>query len=197
MSGSSGIPLLRGERVFLRASERSDIPAFVRWFNDDRVTRYLAMVSPLSHAAEERWFDRMQEEQGKSAFHFVICVREDSRPIGTIGLFDVDRHHGSAGIGVSLGEPDLWGRGLGTEAMDILVAFGFGELRLERMWLHVYDYNRRGRRAYEKSGFSLEGTLRRAIYTRGAHRGVHVMSILRDEWAARAGVPWDPASPDA
>jgi RimJ/RimL family protein N-acetyltransferase len=50
------------------------------------------------------------------------------------------------------------GQGLGTDAMFALLDFGFGQLRLERMWLEVYDFNRRARRSYEKCGFVLEGT---------------------------------------
>ena len=68
--------------------------------------------------------------------------------------------------------------------MNALLDFGFGQLRLERLWLEVYDFNLRARRSYEKSGFSLEGTQRRAIFKRGKHRDVLLMAILRDEWAA-------------
>ena len=61
----------------------------------------------------------------------------------------------------------------------------FGELRLERVWLDVYDFNTRARRSYEKVGFSLEGTKRHALFKHGRYVDVLLMSILRDEWAAR------------
>jgi RimJ/RimL family protein N-acetyltransferase len=48
----------------------------------------------------------------------------------------------------------------------------------------VYADNARGQRAYEKAGFTMEGTLRRAHFARGRHEDVHVMSLLRDEWDA-------------
>jgi len=69
--------------------------------------------------------------------------------------------------------------------MFALLDFGFGQLRLERVWLEVYDFNARARRSYEKCGFVLEGTERRAIFKRGQFHDVHLMSILRDEWAAQ------------
>ncbi len=177
-------PLIHGLRVWLRPSERSDLLTFVRWFNDAGTTRYLSTRAPMSRAAEERWFDAMLERQGKDAYHFVICLLEEDRPIGTIGLFAIDHVDGHAAVGIMIGEPDLWGQGLGTDALDALLAFGFGELRLERIWLEVYDYNTRARRSYEKCGFVLEGTLRRAIYRRGEYHDVHLMAILREEWAA-------------
>lgn len=179
------MPIIRGEGVLLRAPERSDIPTFVRWFNDAETVSYLSMRSPMSVAAEEQWFERMLESQARSAFHFVICRLEDGRPIGTIGFFDIDYPNGRAGVGISIGEKALWGQGLGTDAMNALLDFGFGQLRLERIWLEVFDFNPRGRRSYEKCGFVLEGTQRHALYRDGAFHDVVLMSILHDEWAAQ------------
>ena len=89
-----------------------------------------------------------------------------------------------AGIGISIGEKSLWGKGYGTDAMNALLDFGFGMLRLERMWLEVYVFNKRARRSYDKSGFVLEGVERNGVFKQGRYLDVEVMSILRDEWAA-------------
>lgn len=161
------LPVIRGERVYLRAPERSDVPTFVRWFNDSETLAYLSMRAPMSEAAEDQWFTQMLAQQGKDAYHFVMCRLEDDRPIGTIGLFSVDEVNGNAGLGISIGDKSLWGQGYGTDALFALLDFGFGQLRLERMWLEVYDYNERARRSYEKCGFVLEGTERHAIFKRG------------------------------
>jgi RimJ/RimL family protein N-acetyltransferase len=183
-SASPRPPILRGQKVWLRSPERSDIPLFVEWLNDARVLHFLAARGPLSTASEERWFDQMLERQGKDFYPFVICRLEDGRAIGTTALMDVDRDNGRAGFGIFIGEPQLWGRGYGTDALNAIVDFGFGELRLERIWLDCYTYNARGRRSYEKAGFKLEGTHRRAVFHRGQHHDVWAMALLRDEWAA-------------
>lgn len=179
------VPILRGERVFLRPGERSDIPNFVRWLNDGETTAFLNMRAPMSVAMEEKWFDNMLVSQGKDAFHFVICMLEDNRPIGTMALFGIDYVNGHAGIGISIGEKSLWNQGLGTDAMYPLLDFGFGMLRLERLWLEVYDFNKRARRSYDKCGFALEGVERHAVFKQGRYLDVEMMSILRDEWAAQ------------
>jgi RimJ/RimL family protein N-acetyltransferase len=175
-------PMLRGERVLLRPPERSDIPLFVRWLSDAAVTRTLLIRAPLSVAMEEQWFDAMLERQGKTDYHFVICLLADATPIGTAGLHQVDLENGSAAFGIQIGEPAEWGKGYGTDALRAMCDFGFGEL--ERIWLDVYDVNARGRRSYEKAGFSVEGTLRHAHFTRGRFEDVLRMSLLRDEWLA-------------
>ena len=178
-------PIIRGELVFLRPSERADLPLFVRWFNDAEVLRNLAMYAPMSDAAEAAWFDRMLAAQGTTDYHFVICLLADARPIGTIGLHGLDLQNGNAEFGIAIGEKAEWSKGYGTDALRAICDFGFGELRLERISLHVYAGNDRARRSYEKAGFTDEGTLRRAHFGRGTHIDVHVMSLLREEWAAQ------------
>lgn len=177
-------PLLRGELVWLRPSEPTDIDLFLRWMNDAEVSHFLATRAPLGRALEERWIERMLDSQGKDDYHFVMCRLEDDEPIGTLGLHEIDHHNGNASVGIGIGEKRLWGQGYGTDAMNALLDLAFGQLRLERVWLDVYAFNQRAMRSYEKCGFTLEGTLRRAHYARGEYLDVHRMGILRDEWQA-------------
>jgi RimJ/RimL family protein N-acetyltransferase len=177
-------PIIRGDKVYLRPSERSDIDDFVRWFTEAETLRYLAMRGPMGRAAEERWFDSMLERQGKRDYHFVICLLENGRSIGTIGLHEVDLESGSAAFGIAIGEKAEWDKGYGTDALNAICDFGFGELRLERIWLDVYAENARARQSYEKGGFTLEGTMRRAWFKRGEFSDVRRMSLLREDWKA-------------
>ncbi len=113
--------------------------------------------------------------QGKTDYHFVICRLADDKPIGTVGLHDLDFVNGNAEFGISIGEKGEWNKGYGTDALRAICDFGFGELRLERIELEVYADNARGRRSYEKAGFGLEGTLRRRHFARAARgRADHV-----------------------
>jgi RimJ/RimL family protein N-acetyltransferase len=75
-----------------------------------------------------------------------------------------------------------------------LVHFAFAELRMERVWLNVGTDNDRARRAYEKAGFVLEGTLRHDRYEGGRYTSGHLMSILRHEWQESSRLPPTTAS---
>ena len=180
-------PQIAHGAVYLRAAERSDIPLFVRWMNDWRTTRTLALRAPMSMASEEGWYERMLADQGKGGYHFVACRLEDDRPLGTIGLFELDVVNGSAGLGISIGDPADRDKGYGTDALRALLAFGFGQLRLERIWLDVYDGNPGARHVYERVGFVHEGVRRRAAFREGRFLDVHMMSILANEWRAAGG----------
>jgi RimJ/RimL family protein N-acetyltransferase len=84
-----------------------------------------------------------------------------------------------------VGAPPDRGRGLGTDIMEAIVEFGFARLRLERIWLDVFDFNPGAQRVYERVGFTLEGVLRHALFHEGRFVDVHRMAILAGEWRAR------------
>ena len=175
-------PMLASGGIYLRPAESEDIPRLVRWLNDAETSRYLAKRSPLSLAMEERWFERMLERHGSELWYFVVCRAADGRAIGMVALGDVDALNGAAEVGITLGEER--GHGFGTDAMRAILDFGFGELRLERIWLDVVAENAPAIRSYEKTGFALEGTMRRALLIGGEFHDVLRMAILRSEWAS-------------
>jgi RimJ/RimL family protein N-acetyltransferase len=177
-------PMIAHGAVYLRAAERDDIPLFVKWFNDYGTSRTLSNRSPMSVPMEEQWFEHAVANQGKNGYHFVGCLLDDDRPIGTIGLFDLDLNNGNAGLGISIGAAADRGRGLGTDMLKALLGFAFGSLRLERVWLDVYDFNPGARRVYQRVGFIDEGVLRHAIFREGEYRDLYRMAILREEWQA-------------
>lgn len=185
--GSAPAPILRGRLVFLRPAERPDIPLFVRWLSDERTTRNLALRSPISQAMEERWFEDLLDHHGRDRWHFVICRLEDGRPVGSLDLHAVDLINGGAGLGIMIGDPADRSQGYGGDAIRALVDFGFDELRLERVWLDVYDANSEARRLYERLGFVHEATFRHGVYLGGRYDDVHRLAVLRAEWAERRG----------
>jgi RimJ/RimL family protein N-acetyltransferase len=191
-------PILRSERIYLRPAERTDLPLFVQWLADAETKRHLSLRSPLSEAMEDKWFEQAVERQGRDQYHFVICLISDGRPIGIADLRELNLEDGHAAFGIVIGEKGEWNRGYGTEALNAICDFGFGQLRLERIELDVYAANKRARRSYEKAGFQLEGTLRHGHFADGEFLDVLRMALLRDEWMAlERPKTWQLAAPDA
>jgi RimJ/RimL family protein N-acetyltransferase len=176
--------MIVGKKVRLRAVERSDVPLFVRWFNDPEVLRYLAMHLPMSRAAEEKWFEAQLGD--KSGHVFVIETLEDGVPIGNLDLHDIDGRNASAGCGISICEKEYWDQGYGSDALRVLLGFAFLELNLQRVYLQVFHFNKRAIRCYERVGFHHEGRLREARFVEGRYVDEVVMGYLREEWLADA-----------
>lgn len=175
-------PFLVGEKIYLRPLELSDAPAMVPWMNDQAVVRTLQMSRPVNEENERAFIERVMRSEHE--FSSAIVTRRGDRFIGTAGLMSINWRERHACFGISIGDKAHWGRGYGTEATKLLTAFAFESLNLNRVWLHVYDFNLAGIRAYEKAGFKREGVLRQATFREGAYHDVHVMAVLREEWAS-------------
>jgi RimJ/RimL family protein N-acetyltransferase len=176
--------LIAEGRVFLRPFEPADAEIYRRWRADAEPMALAGWHerAPLSLAQVEQRIARIADDQGKEVYSFLICLAEDERPIGEVMLADIDRVNGSAQVGIVIGEPAEWGKGYGTDAVRALLAFGFAELRLERIWLEVSTENPRAQRSYEKAGFTWEATFRHDRWEGGRYTDGHVMSILLGEW---------------
>ena len=173
--------MLYGAKTRLRRIERSDIPTFVRWFGNPNVRRFLVINRPISLAEEEKWFDRQLDNRNSELFGIETG---EGKLIGNIALDDVNSTCRRAELGIVIGEPDYWGQGYGSDAIQTLLRFAFHELNLHRVQLWVYEDNARGIRAYEKCGFRHEGRMRDGIYRQGRYSDMLLMGILRDEFEA-------------
>lgn len=176
------------DRIRLRAPERSDLPAFVRWMNDPEVTAGLMTHLPLSLADEEIWFESMLKRP-QAEHPLTIEVLQDGSwtMIGNSGFHEIDWRVRAAEVGIVIGEKQFWNQGYGTQAMRLLLRVGFGTLNLNRICLQVYANNRRAIRSYEKAGFIEEGRKRQGMYKNGEYIDIVLMSVLRSEWEAAGG----------
>lgn len=156
--------VVRGERVGLGPARRDLVPLFQRWLNDLRVTRTLNWsFRPLTEEAAAAWLEDVFALEGKQ-YLFVVYDLTTLRPLGSFGLYDIDHRHGTANFAIILGEPDTWGKGYGTEATQLMLAYAFDVLGLYNIQLAVYANNPGAIRAYERAGF------RRIGVRRGAHQ---------------------------
>ncbi len=112
-------------------------------------------------------------------------VRRDGKLIGSVRLWRISERNRSAMLTIYIGEKADWGKGYGTEAVRLVLHEAFGALGLHRVELHVFDFNRRAIRSYEKAGFVREGVRRKALVRPDGYHDIIVMGVLREEFYAR------------
>jgi ribosomal-protein-alanine N-acetyltransferase len=113
-----------------------------------------------------------------------VCLGDNGDFIGIVGLEDVGRYRQYRELECLILEP-YRRQGYATEAMECLLAYGFGELRLSIVAVSVMAGNEIPRRLPEKLGFSYEGTLRRY----GRDHGDRLrFSLMREEWEQSRGM---------
>jgi RimJ/RimL family protein N-acetyltransferase len=182
--------MICGQTVVLRAFTRADLPTFVRWFNDQDVTKFLGGdMWPMSPESEDRWFERMLEDRQNRGVAIETLPRDGQpgRLIGNVGLHHPSERNHNVELGIVIGEKDCWSQGYGTDAIRTMLRYAFDELNYHKVYLRVYDFNRRAIRCYEKCGFQIEGQLRQHMFRNGAWHDEIVMGVLCDEFRA---LPW-------
>jgi diamine N-acetyltransferase len=171
--------------VTLRAVERSDLPAIHALRNDPEVEgRVFAAPIPHSLAELEAAYDAAEGKPAAERDDIWFAIAVDGAVIGRCVLFDADHVGATIRMGIAIGR-DHQDRGLGTEAVDLLLGYAFRDLGVRRVWLDVLADNPRAIASYRKSGFVEEGRLRAHYWHDGAHRDAVVMGIMRDEWEQR------------
>jgi RimJ/RimL family protein N-acetyltransferase len=180
--------MLEGKLVRLRPLEMTDLDREYRWINDREVTRYLSARYPISRGEEAAWL----REGTKNSFSEgpVLAIEtKDGEHIGNVTLHNPDPDNRKAVLGIAIGEKQHWSGGYGTDAIITLLRFGFHQMALNRVSLHVFEFNERAIACYSKCGFVEEARLRDHYYGEGRYWDVLVMGILRHEFDRLYGGP--------
>jgi RimJ/RimL family protein N-acetyltransferase len=174
---------IKGAQVALRHHHYDDLEAVRRWYGDPelaRLTRY--SLRPMSEDETDRFFHtRLMSPEHVG---YAITVRETGRLIGSTTFSNLDPDNSSTLFHISIGEPDAWGEGYGTEATELMLWLAFERIGLHRVALSVFAFNERAIRSYEKVGFVEEGRHREAIVRDGRRHDELTMAILASEWEA-------------
>ena len=169
---------MQDARKTIRKFEKSDIPKKVEWINNPANNRFLHYNIPLSIEGTERWFDSHQGETTR----YDAVIEADGVPVGTIGLLSIDRKNSKAEYYIAMGETAYKGKGVAKEASRLILAYGFEELGLNRIYLFTEADNIAAQKLFERVGFKREGILKQDVYSHGAFADRIAYGYLKEEW---------------
>lgn len=176
--------LLSGQQVYLTTLNRDDAPIIAGWEQDTEFLRLLD-ASPAQPRTVEQitgWLENASKSRSDFLFGIRLLTSDDL--IGWAEIDGIQWAHGSAGVGLGIGDRNYWGQGCGTEAMLLLLRFAFHELNLHGIHLTVFSYNERAIAMYEKLGFRREGAYREYLHRDGQRFDMLLYGLLRQEWEA-------------
>jgi RimJ/RimL family protein N-acetyltransferase len=175
--------MLKGKLVHIRTMEEADLPA-VKAINDDPAVRanVVGWGWPNSMTEMQRWH---AGSQGGNTHRWVVEDR-DQQVIGVTGLWDVDMQSRNALTALKLGGTgDVRGRGLGSDAIKLVMAWAFYDLGLHRLHSTILVDNTASQRAYlEKCGWKREGIAREHVWRHGEFVDVAYVGALRSDFDA-------------
>jgi len=175
-------PFLIGEKVYLRGVERKDLEGdYFQWLNDYEVTKFTE-VGRFPNTKES--MDEYYHEVAISGRHtfFAIIDKVTDLHIGNTKLGPIDWYHRKATVGLMIGNKEYWGKSYGTEAMKLIVEYGFIRLGLNKIWSALIYTNKASQRMCENAGFIVEGCDRSSLLFRGDYYDALYVGITRDDF---------------
>lgn len=176
--------ILETERLRLRELTDADVPALSAILQNAEAM--VAYEGSFTDAAVRTWLERQQERYRAVGFGlWAVELRESGEMVGQTGLTL------QSGSGVEVLEvgylfrPDVWHRGLATEAAAGCVAYGFDRLGADAVHAQVRDINLASMNVAIRLGMTVRGRFVKR------YRGVTMphldFAITREVWSARAG----------
>ena len=178
-------PLYKGKLVRLSCEDPQVMAeAFARWNQDSEYFRLLDSDPARLWSARKfkEWIEKDLNSLLPNHLDFAIRTLEEDKIIGFIGFELLNWADRDAYVAIGIGEQDNWSKGYGSDAMRVMLQYGFTELNLHRISLTVFEQNPRGIRSYEKCGFKHEGRIREFLLRDGWRSDMLHMGILRSEW---------------
>ncbi len=170
---------LLGEKIYLSPTNLEDVEKFTEWLNDFEITDYLGRSHYLITLENER---KYLEETPQNEIAFVIVTINESRLIGRISLKNIDHINKEATLGIFIGDKEFRNVGYGTEAIRLILDYGFNYLNLNNIKLDLMEFNEKALKCYKKCGFKEYGRRRKCKFVNGKYYDQIEMDILAEEF---------------
>lgn len=113
---------------------------------------------------------------------YAIVLFDHNRMIGSISLHDINHLNRNAFIGIFIGEAEHRGKGYGTEAIRLILEYGFKTMNLRNIMLSVHADNVAEITCYKKVGFRESSRRREWIFKNGKYIDVIYMDLMAKEF---------------
>ena len=173
---------LQGQNIYLAALERQDC----RKLYEDNEYDFTNPVEPIlfgySTEKSDDWYNEIQKLLQDNVSVRLGIFMNDGAVIGDVALQSIDEKNRTCSIGAGIAKIANRSHGYGTEAVRLILDYGFNNLGMERITADTLDINIPAQKALAKLGFTLEGRGRKAVYFRGKRHDRLHYGLLAEEW---------------
>ena len=175
---------MKGKQIYLRPLEKEDLILRPKWFNDSEINRMLLISIPIGYAQTLQWFEKSIKDSSK--LDLSICDSSSDKVIGMTGLLKINHLHQNAQFYITIGEKEYWGKKIPDEVIPLVLAHGFTELNLIKIYLWTINDNDRARKVYERNGFVLEAVMKKHYFCRSMHQDLYQHAVLKEDWVIKS-----------
>ena len=172
--------MLSGKKVYLCPVERESLEQLRQWRNKPELRKYFREHREISKDMQLQWFEK-RVLGDPNQVNFEIRDLNTDTLIGHCGLYYINWIHRHGEFGIYVGDDKFRSGGFGSDALRVLINYGFNDLNLNKIWCEVYT-NNTALKVYEHIGFKYEGKLRQHYYNEGKYWDSTMLSLLKEEY---------------
>jgi diamine N-acetyltransferase len=178
--------LLHGDRVRLRAIEKTDLDLLYAWENDPELWMVSNTSAPFSRHVLEQYLEHARQDiyeakQLRMMIDQLEVVQHSGRTIGTIDLFDFDPRHQRAGIGILINGIENRRKGYASESLELIMDYARKVLHLHQLYCNIPSGNKASLNLFRKYGFRDTGLKKDWIRGDNGWIDVHLLQKLLKE----------------
>ena len=187
MLSHKGTQTIETQRLILRQIGRQDAQVlFENCFSHPAVTRYLSYETHKdindTYEIIDKWVSAYKRDKN---YHWVITLRQDGMPMGTVTCMDIDESASCGKLGYQLSE-NMWGNGYMSEALSAVIEYLFNEVAFNRLEaMHIVGNSASGR-VMRRCGMQYEGMCRQKVFCSGSYKDVNMYAILKSDYRGGA-----------
>tara|TARA_Y100001951_G_C11282499_1_gene266357 strand:- start:683 stop:1366 length:684 start_codon:yes stop_codon:yes gene_type:complete len=168
-------PRMETPKIYLRELQLSDVDSWYSYLSVPEVVEHTSW-NLESKQDLENLATLYNLEDPESQIRFAIIDKSSGDLIGTIGFHSVSEASHSAEIAYDI-HPDFWGRGIATQACNLVVEWGFKCRKFIRIQACILPSNLASENVLHKCGFVPEGIRSSFRKVRGEPKDFMLYSI--------------------
>lgn len=172
---------LSGEHIYLRALEPEDLDVVFQIENTEDLWELSNTQTPYSRFLIKEYLENAHKDIYEvKQLRLVICEKQSEDVLGLIDLFDFDPKNRRVGVGILIVNPHDRGKGIGQEALDLLVKYAFKHLQVNQLYCNISEGNEASIKLFENQGFVCSGNKKAWNYNNGVYTNELFYQLVKD-----------------
>lgn len=173
--------LLETERLILRPFCLEDAKHIFEIRSNEYVMKFMDSSFHNSLSDSEKFVESNLENQAKgNGYFWAIIEKTSNKFIGDFSIWSIDKVNNRGQIGYSL-KKDYWQKGYMSEAMNVILRYGFTEIGIHSFEANINPLNDGSRKCLEKIGFKKEAYFRENYLFNGKYLDSEIYSLLESD----------------
>lgn len=173
--------MLTGEKIILRPIRLEDWEETIRWRNDLFIKEStMSHPFPVTEEMERDWYEDQLRSKNNSFIPFTVVSKESGKILGYFSLNNINWIARNGFVSGAIGENHNMGKGLGREAVALLLKYAFENLNLHKICAYV-KADHPAMKTWLGLDAKIEGELHEHFFSEGRYVTVNFISWFKKD----------------